>query len=79
MDGGAEELLEKIRAQVKRSLVRITQYAHQEMAEEDISWEEVEQALASAQLLENYPRHRRGACCLIPESVTGNGAGVAFL
>ena len=66
MEGqGTEGLLEKIRAQVRQGLVRITQHAHQEMAEEDITWEEVEQAIASAQLLENYPRHRRGACCLI--------------
>ncbi len=35
------------------------------MAEEGISLDEVLQAVAGGQILENYPEHRRGACCLL--------------
>lgn len=32
---------------------------------EDFGEEDVRQALISGELLENYPEHRRGPCCLI--------------
>lgn len=35
------------------------------MAEEDIILDEVLEAIASGDILENYPEHRRGACCLL--------------
>ncbi|MDH3600081.1 MAG: DUF4258 domain-containing protein, partial [Candidatus Tectomicrobia bacterium] len=34
------------------------------MAEEIISPDEVLEAVAVGQVLENYPSHQRGACCL---------------
>ena len=43
----------------------MTQHAQQEMAEEEIMLGEVLQALANGQVLEDYPQHRRGACCLV--------------
>ena len=35
------------------------------MADEAISVEEITESIANAVLLENYPDHRRGACCLL--------------
>ena len=40
------------------------------MAEEDITLDQVLQAVDNAQILENYPEHQRGACCLL-SGVTG--------
>ena len=64
--------LEQIRAQADIENIRITQHAQQEMAEEDITLDEVLEAIFTGQILENYPEHRRGACCLI-NGVTKKG------
>ena len=61
----AQVVLERVRAQAIAENVRITQHAQQEMVEEDITLNEVFQSIVSAQLLENYPEHRRGPCCLL--------------
>jgi hypothetical protein len=60
-----EQILGRIRAQAEKEEVRITQHAHQEMVEEEICLDDVYGILASARIVENYPEHRRGACCLI--------------
>jgi hypothetical protein len=60
-----EAVLERIRAQAEAEDIRITQHAQQEMVEEDIILDEVLQAIATGKILENYPEHRRGACCLV--------------
>ncbi len=60
-----DALLERIRSQVAKENIRVTQHAQQEMAEEDITLDETLQAIATGQILENYPEHRRGACCLL--------------
>lgn len=60
-----EGILERIYAQVDVEKIRITQHAQQEMVEEDITLDETLEAIAMGQILENYPQHRRGACCLI--------------
>ena len=67
-----ETVLERIRAQVVAENIRITQHAQQEMAEEDISLNEVLEAISTGDILENYPQHRRGACCLL-NGLTENG------
>ena len=71
----AQVVLERVCAQAIAENVRITQHAQQEMAEEDITLDEVLQTIASAQLLENYPEHRRGPCCLLSGRTT-NGRSV---
>ena len=58
-------VLEQLRRQAATENVRITQHAHQEMVEEAISLDELPEAIVSGQILENYPVHRRGACCLV--------------
>ena len=60
-----EAILERIRAQAGAENIRITQHAQQEMVEENITLDEVLEAIATGQILENYPKHRRGACCLL--------------
>jgi hypothetical protein len=35
------------------------------MAEEDIALDHVLEAMETGRILENYPEHRRGACCLL--------------
>jgi hypothetical protein len=64
--------LEHIRAQADQENLRITEHAQQEMAEEDITLDEVLEAIAGGQILENYPDYRRGACCLL-SGVTQKG------
>ncbi len=60
-----KSVLERIRAQVDIENIRVTQHAQQEMVEEDITLDEVIEAIGKGQILENYPKHRRGACCLL--------------
>jgi hypothetical protein len=67
-----KDALEQIRAQADTENIRITQHAQQEMAEENITLDEVLEAIATGQILENYPEHRRGACCLL-NGVTQKG------
>src|SRR3972149_10896065 len=61
----ATDLLENIRRQAAAENIRITQHAQQEMTEEEIALDNVLQAIATAQVLENYPEHKRGPCCLL--------------
>jgi len=63
---------ERIHAQAASQEVRVTQHAHQEMAEEAITIDEVLQALQASEVVEDYPAHRRGPCCLV-HGVTGAG------
>jgi hypothetical protein len=60
-----EAVLERIYAQAATENIRITPHAQQEMVEEEITLDEVLQAVAGGHTLENYPEHRRGACCLL--------------
>ena len=60
-----ETVLERMRAQAGAEDMRITQHAQQEMTEENITLDEVLEAITVGQILENYPEHRRGACCLL--------------
>lgn len=46
-------------------LVRLTQHALQRMMEEGIALDAVLEAIGNGRVLEHYPDHRRGACCLL--------------
>ena len=61
----ADLWLDRIRSQARASDMRVTQHAQQEMAEEHISLDEILEAVSQGRILEEYPHHRRGACCLI--------------
>jgi len=65
---GADEfrfIQRRIAQQAARQEFRVTQHAQQEMAEEDILLSDVLETLQTAQVLEHYPEHRRGPCCLV--------------
>lgn len=64
-DLSPEDLVECFRGQIATDAVLITQHAQREMIEEEIHLDEVYEAIVSSQVLENYPDHRRGACCLV--------------
>lgn len=65
-----DAILGRIRAQAGAEMIRVTQHAHQEMVQEDFLLDEVLQAFGSGQVLENYPLHRRGPCCLVGGTTT---------
>ncbi|MDE0205594.1 MAG: DUF4258 domain-containing protein [Candidatus Tectomicrobia bacterium] len=58
-------VLDRIREQALADNVRVTRHAQQEMVEEDISLHDVLEAVSHGTVLEDYARHRRGACCLV--------------
>jgi hypothetical protein len=45
--------------------IQLTIHGHQEMVAEDIATVELLSALSRCTVLENYPDHKRGACCLV--------------
>ena len=58
-------MLDRIREQALADNVRVTRHAQQEMVEEDISLDDVLEAISQGTVLEDYAQHRRGACCLV--------------
>jgi hypothetical protein len=58
-------ILRKIRAQAIGGAIRVTQHAQIEMDDEQITLDEVLSAIAHGQILEDYPEHKRGPCCLL--------------
>ena len=61
----AGKALKRIQMQFAAETYRIIDHAHQEMVEENVSIEELLDAVATSMLLEYYPDHRRGSCCLL--------------
>jgi len=61
MDG----TLARIQAQAAARQIRISAHAQQRMAAGRIRLTEVLEAIVTGQILEDYPVHRRGACCLL--------------
>lgn len=56
--------LTHIRLHARAKTLRVTRHAANELLARAISIDEVIESLASGELLENYPDHQRGACCL---------------
>jgi hypothetical protein len=54
-----------IKSRTAAGAFRVTQHAQQEMVEEEITLDEVVQAIRHAEILEHYPEHRCEACCLV--------------
>jgi len=55
----------RLALQAQRDGLLITAHAHQEMVEEDIVLDDVLSVLRHATVVENYPDHKRGPCCLV--------------
>jgi len=51
--------------QAQGEKIRITAHAHQEMVEESILLDDILCVLRQAAVIENYPDHQRGPCCLV--------------
>lgn len=63
--------LAQIQAQARVERLRITTHARDAMRDEAFTLDEVLEAIATAQILEDYPEHRRGACCLLGGQTRG--------
>ncbi|MBM4034573.1 MAG: DUF4258 domain-containing protein [Planctomycetes bacterium] len=63
--GTCDPLLRVMRAQCAAGHIRATLHADQEMLDEGFTLDDVVQAIQAAQVLENYPDHKRGPCCLL--------------
>lgn len=63
MDAAA--ILAKIQTQAAAEAIRVTQHAQKEMDDEEITLDEVLVAISNGQIIEDYPDHSRGACCLL--------------
>ena len=61
----SEKIVERLRQQAEKGRIRVTIHGHQEMVAENIAYEALREALLEPQVLENYPDHQRGACCLV--------------
>ena len=65
MPRDAGEVQARIRELVRSGAFRITRHAHEEMVAEDFSLADVLDAIATGLVIEDYPDHRRGPCCLL--------------
>lgn len=60
-----EQTLKRIRDQALEQNIRVTQHAQQEMVEDEFTLDDVIEGINTGEIIENYPEHKRGACCLI--------------
>ena len=63
-------IVTRLKQQATAESFRITAHAHQEMIEDDVSLEELKEVLLDAEIIEHYPKHKRGPCCLICSRTT---------
>lgn len=70
MTGDSAVLLKRIRILARNERILFTRHAHQEMVNDDFSSDDVLQALLNGDLIENYPDHKRGPCCLLNSSAS---------
>ena len=59
------EILKRIQSQASVQNLRVTLHAQQEMIDENIKIADIYHAIQTGRILENYPEHQRGACCLL--------------
>ncbi|MDW8464625.1 MAG: DUF4258 domain-containing protein [Chloroherpetonaceae bacterium] len=57
--------IEHIRGNVRSRQLLFTAHARQEMGSENFTFEDIESGLMTGEIIEDYPHHQRGACCLI--------------
>src|SRR5690348_1308815 len=60
-----ELTLRRIQTLARAQAIRVTRHAQLEMDDEQVTLDEVLSAIAHGQILEDYPEHKRGACCLL--------------
>lgn len=59
------EIEAKINQHAKSRTVKLTIHAQMEMKNDDVSVSELLTVLQNSTVIENYPDHQRGECCLI--------------
>ena len=59
------QIVARLRLQASADEIRLTIHGHQEMVAEDIPYDAVREILLDYQVIENYPDHQRGPCCLV--------------
>jgi hypothetical protein len=57
--------IKSIRARIAKQEYEISFHAEKERYAEDISLDDIEQAIENGEILENYPEDPRGRSCLI--------------
>jgi hypothetical protein len=58
-------VIDQLRQAILGDGIVLTYHAAQEALEERISVDEIKEALLNGMILEDYPEHQRGACCLV--------------
>ena len=61
----SQALTNRLACQAEADQFRVTAHAHREMVEERTWLADVLSVLRRARLVENYPEHKRGPCCLV--------------
>lgn len=56
---------DRIREFSAKRAIKLTLHAQQEMLEDGVSVADLLACLGACKVIENYPDHRRGACCLV--------------
>ncbi|NQT54105.1 DUF4258 domain-containing protein [bacterium] len=57
--------LRRVQEQAASEKIRVTLHAQQAMVSRHVSLDEIIEAIANGEILEDYPDHQRGPCCLI--------------
>jgi Domain of unknown function (DUF4258) len=65
MSESVDKVLEGIKAKAATQAIRVTLHAQDEMDAGGVTLDEILAAIAVGQIVENYPEHRRGSCCLL--------------
>ena len=67
--------IDEIRRLVRREEFEFTDHAISEAVDELISPAEIKEAILGGTIVEDYPSHRRGPCCLV-HGVAANGRNI---
>lgn len=66
-----DKALRGLREAVFRYWFLLTAHADEAAREDGFTVEDIREALLNGELIENYPQHPRGACCLVYGKVVG--------
>lgn len=58
-------MIHHIAKHIEAGSIYFTLHARQEMINDKVTVEELLDALRNGQVIENYPNHKRGPCCLV--------------
>ncbi|MEI7812617.1 MAG: DUF4258 domain-containing protein [Ignavibacteria bacterium] len=60
-----EDIIKEINIRINEKQFRFSLHSFMEMEDEQFTTDDVVSALSGGYVLENYPEHRRGPCCLV--------------